>query len=78
MKRKECNAQDAKIMLMFMQNQDLNVRNTKFVGVCSTQTYSLKKRILKCCSKGERAVNKEMSQLHNREVFKHVMLSEPT
>ena len=46
--------------------------------MCNTNTYSLKKGILKYGMKGKQVVYKELSQLHNREVFKPVMLSNLT
>ena len=44
--------------------------------MCNTTTYSLKKGILKYRNKGRQTVNKELSQLNNREVFKPVILSD--
>ena len=39
---------------------------------------ALKKGILKYGTKGEEAVNKELSQLHNREVFRPIKLTKLT
>ena len=46
--------------------------------MCNTTNYSLKKGILNYGNIGRQAVNKELSQLHNREVLKPVMLSDLT
>ena len=44
--------------------------------MCNATTYSLKKGISKYGNKCRQAINKELSQLHNREFFKPVMLSD--
>ena len=46
--------------------------------MCNSQTYNLRKGILKYGNKGKEAVNKESSQLHNRGVFEPIHLSELT
>ena len=46
--------------------------------MCNTTTYSLKRGILKYGNKGGQAVDKELSQLHSRQVFKPVILSDLT
>ena len=40
--------------------------------MCNSQTYNLRKGILKYKDKGKNAVNKELSQLHNRNDFKPI------
>ena len=72
---KEYDKYDVKIISMFMQYINIGNNPTKIARVCNTNTYSLNKGILKYGQKGKQAVNKELSQLHNREVFKPVMLS---
>ena len=52
MEVREYNEQDAKIMLMFLQNLIPNNKDTKLIGVCNTTTYSLKKGILNNVNKG--------------------------
>ena len=78
MEVREYNEQEAKIMLTFLQNLNPNSKKIKLAGVCNTTTYSLNKGIWKYGNKGRQVVNKKLSQLHNREVFKPVMLSDLT
>ena len=78
MKVKEYDKYDAKIISMFMQYINIGKDQTKIAGVCNTNTYSLNKGILKYGQKGKQAVNKEPSQLHNRETFKPMMPSKLT
>ena len=73
---KEYDSEEAKIMLIFMQHQNSKTRNAKITGVCNSQTYNLRRGILIYGNKGKEAVNKELSQLHNRGVFKPIHLSE--
>ena len=72
---KEYNKYDAKIIPMFMQYINIVNNQTKIAGVYNTNKFSLNKGILKYGQKGKQVVNKEISQLHNREVFKPMMLS---
>ena len=76
MEIKEYNNDDARIIATFLQNKLTCNKEDKIAGVCNTNTYSLSKGILKYGEKGRKAVNKELLQLHNREVFKPVKLSE--
>ena len=78
MEIKEYDSKEAEIMLMFMQHQITKTSNAKITGVCDSQTYNLRKGILTYGNKGKEAVNKELSQLHNRGVFKAIHLSELT
>ena len=56
------------IMFMFMQHQITNTTNAKITEVCNSQTYNLRKGIVKYVNKEIQAVRNY--QLHNREVFK--------
>ena len=78
MEVREYDEQDDKIISMFLQNQNTNSKETQLAGMCNTTTYSLKKGILKYENKDRQVVDNESSQLHNREVFKPVMLSDLT
>ena len=75
---KEYNSDEAEIMLMFMQHQITKTANAKITGVCNSQKCNLRKGILTYGNKGKDAVNKELSQLLNRGVFKPINLSELT
>ena len=77
MEIKEYDAEEAEIMLMFLQKQITN-KSENLKGVCNTQTYNIKKGIIKYGNRGQEAINKELSQLHHREVFKPVQFSELT
>ena len=74
MEVKEYDQYDAKIISMIMQHNSIGNNQTKIAGVCNTNMYSLNKGILIYGLKENQAVNKDLSQLHNREVFKPVML----
>ena len=78
MEIKEYSNEDAQIIATFLQHKITNQNMGKITGVCNTNTYSLNKGILKYGYRGKKAVDKELSQLHNRQVFKPVRLSELT
>ena len=63
---------------MFIQNKLTCNKETILTGVCITNIDSIKKGILKYATKGKQALNKDFAQLHDREVFKPVMLSNLT
>ena len=67
---------DAQVISLFLQNKVPNKEERNITGVCNTNTFNIKKGILKYGKKGREAVNKELAQLHNREVFKPIKLSE--
>ena len=46
--------------------------------MCNSQTFNLKKGILKYGNRGKTAVDKELSQLHNRNVFEPIYPSQLT
>ena len=75
MKVKEYDKYDAKVLSMYIQYNNIGNNQTKITGVHNTNTYSLNKEILKYEMKEKEAVNKELTQLHNKEVFKPLMLS---
>ena len=77
MEIKEYDAEEAEIMLMFLQ-KEITDKSEKLKGICNTQTYNIKKGIIKYGNRGQEAINKELSQLHHREVFKPIQLSELT
>ena len=74
----EYDEEEATVMAMFMQKYINKPEHPKITGVCNTQTYNLRKGILKYKDKGRNAVNKELTQLHNRKVFKPIHQSELT
>ena len=78
MEVKEYDKYDTKNISIFMQYINIGNNQTKIAGVCNTNTFSLNKGILKFGQKGKQAVNKELSQLRNKEVFKPVMISQLT
>ena len=61
-----------------MQHQITKTPNAKITGVCNSQKYNLRKGILKYENKGKEAVNKELSELHNRGLFKPIHSSDLT
>ena len=65
-------------MLMFIQKQITNTSDNTIKGICNTQRYNIRKGIIKYGIKGQKVINKELSQQHHREVFKPIQLSELT
>ena len=63
---------------MFMQQQLTKTNDAKIIGVCNSQTYNLRKGILKYGDKRKEVIHKELLQLNNRGVFKPIHLSELT
>ena len=53
MEVKEYDKYDAKIISMFMQNNNMGNHQTLIAGVCNTNTYNLNKGILKYRMKGK-------------------------
>ena len=79
MEIKQYDKKDAQNISLFLQNQLSKAKDNNLTGVCNTNTYNFKKGILKYGKKGKEAINKELSQLHNRdEVFKPIMISDLT
>ena len=76
-KIKKYTPQEAKIILMFVTNSIPQTHENK-TGSYHTHIYGLRRGILRYSSKGEEAEYKELSQLHNREVFKPIKLAELT
>ena len=76
MEIKQYDKKDAQNISLFLQNQLSKAKDNNLTGVCNTNTYNLKQGILKYGKKGKDAINKELSQLHNREVFKPIMISD--
>ena len=58
MEEKQYDEQDAQIISLFIQNQLSKTNNSNLTGVCNTNTYNLRKGILKYSKKARRPLTK--------------------